>query len=169
MYVQEEVKRRFTKELLQEPYRRRNISVTLRYGQEVEIRVLLPHEGLRGEAAEIASPLKDRPVKDVRDLLERIRRLESLGRRVTIYQDAEEHMEAVLFRERIRKEIEEIRKNPRAHPLRTGLLKEELLPYQLDGIAFAAGAGRAILADDMGLGKTVQGRRSRPIFTTATR
>jgi SNF2 family DNA or RNA helicase len=37
------------------------------------------------------------------------------------------------------------------------LLKEEILPYQLDGIAFAVGAGRAILADDMGLGKTVQG------------
>jgi SNF2 family DNA or RNA helicase len=33
----------------------------------------------------------------------------------------------------------------------------ELLPYQLDGIAFAAGAERAILADDMGLGKTIQG------------
>jgi SNF2 family DNA or RNA helicase len=33
----------------------------------------------------------------------------------------------------------------------------ELLPDQLDGIAFAAGAGRAILADDMGLGKTIQG------------
>jgi SNF2 family DNA or RNA helicase len=32
-----------------------------------------------------------------------------------------------------------------------------LLPYQLDGIAFAAAAGRAVLADDMGLGKTIQG------------
>ena len=39
----------------------------------------------------------------------------------------------------------------------TTLLKVELLPYQMDGIAFAAGAGRAILADDMGLGKTIQG------------
>ncbi|MEY3459485.1 MAG: hypothetical protein RL215_2642, partial [Planctomycetota bacterium] len=37
------------------------------------------------------------------------------------------------------------------------LLKTDLLPYQLDGVAFAAGAGRAILADDMGLGKTIQG------------
>ncbi len=36
-------------------------------------------------------------------------------------------------------------------------MKIELLPYQLDGIAFAAGAGRAVLADDMGLGKTIQG------------
>src|SRR5690606_33651068 len=43
------------------------------------------------------------------------------------------------------------------HPLRRELLTATLLPYQLDGIAFAVGAGRAILADDMGLGKTVQG------------
>jgi hypothetical protein len=28
-----------------------------------------------------------------------------------------------------------------------------LLPYQLDGIAFAAGAGRSVLADDMGLAR----------------
>ena len=32
-----------------------------------------------------------------------------------------------------------------------------MLPYQLEGVAFAAGVGRAILADDMGLGKTIQG------------
>ena len=41
--------------------------------------------------------------------------------------------------------------------MRKELLKAELLPYQMDGIAFAVGAGRAILADDMGLGKTIQG------------
>jgi SNF2 family DNA or RNA helicase len=50
-----------------------------------------------------------------------------------------------------------IRTDPKNHPLRTSLLKSELLPFQLDGIAFAAGAGRAVLADDMGLGKTIQG------------
>ena len=49
------------------------------------------------------------------------------------------------------------RRDPARHPLRKELLKTELLPYQLDGIAFAVGAGRAILADDMGLGKTIQG------------
>lgn len=37
------------------------------------------------------------------------------------------------------------------------ILETELLPYQLEGIAFAAAAGRAVLADDMGLGKTIQG------------
>jgi SNF2 family DNA or RNA helicase len=54
-------------------------------------------------------------------------------------------------------EVADIRKDPANHPLRKTLLKTELLPYQLDGIAFAAGAGRAVLADDMGLGKTIQG------------
>jgi SNF2 family DNA or RNA helicase len=62
-----------------------------------------------------------------------------------------------LYVERIRNKIKEIRKDPRNHPLRKTLLKTELLPYQLDGIAFSVGAGRAVLADDMGLGKTIQG------------
>jgi hypothetical protein len=157
MYVQQEVKRRFSDAKLQQPYRRKHVSVVLRYGTEVELRVLPPYGELEGEAAQLIEPLKDRPVQDVRDLLERIRRLEALGQRVTIYQDAEEYIEAILFRDRIQRQIEEIRKDPQKHPLRRELLRQELLPYQLDGIAFAAGAGRAILADDMGLGKTVQG------------
>jgi SNF2 family DNA or RNA helicase len=53
--------------------------------------------------------------------------------------------------------VAEIRKNPKNHPMRKTILKTELLPYQLDGIAFAVGVGRAVLADDMGLGKTIQG------------
>ncbi|MDB2686703.1 DEAD/DEAH box helicase [Mariniblastus sp.] len=53
--------------------------------------------------------------------------------------------------------MSEIRKAPAKHPLRKSLLKTTLLPYQMDGVAFAVGAGRAILADDMGLGKTIQG------------
>ncbi|MEM7393527.1 MAG: hypothetical protein AAF492_14375 [Verrucomicrobiota bacterium] len=38
--------------------------------------------------------------------------------------------------------VREIRKNPKKHPLRKKLLKTELLPDQLDRIAFAVG-GRA--------------------------
>ncbi len=49
MYVQEEVKRRFPRHRLQEPYRQENICVALHYGQEVELMVLLPHKGLEGE------------------------------------------------------------------------------------------------------------------------
>lgn len=35
-------------------------------------------------------------------------------------------------------------------------VKARLYPYQIDGAAFLAGTGRALLADDMGLGKTLQ-------------
>lgn len=35
-------------------------------------------------------------------------------------------------------------------------LKVRLFPYQVEGVAFLAGRGRALLADDMGLGKTLQ-------------
>ena len=35
-------------------------------------------------------------------------------------------------------------------------VKARLYPYQVEGVAFLAGNGRAMLADDMGLGKTLQ-------------
>jgi superfamily II DNA or RNA helicase len=35
-------------------------------------------------------------------------------------------------------------------------INARLYPYQIDGTAFLAGTGRALLADDMGLGKTLQ-------------
>jgi superfamily II DNA or RNA helicase len=35
-------------------------------------------------------------------------------------------------------------------------VKARLYPYQIAGVAFLAGTGRALLADDMGLGKTLQ-------------
>lgn len=57
----------------------------------------------------------------------------------------------------MKKQCDAIRADAASHRLRNELLNATLLPYQLDGIAFAAGAGRAILADDMGLGKTIQG------------
>jgi SNF2-related domain len=37
-----------------------------------------------------------------------------------------------------------------------GLLKTDLLPYQVRGAIFVACRGRVVLADDIGLGKTVQ-------------
>jgi len=35
-------------------------------------------------------------------------------------------------------------------------IRARLYPYQVDGVAFLTGRGRALLADDMGLGKTLQ-------------
>ncbi|MBV8068597.1 MAG: DEAD/DEAH box helicase family protein, partial [Acidobacteriaceae bacterium] len=97
-----------------------------------------------------------RDIDDVSDLIKRIQNLGRLGRTVHIYPDAEEFMQRQLLLDGTARRAAEIRRKPELHPLRRELLKAELLPYQLDGIAFAAGAGRAILADDMGLGKTIQ-------------
>jgi SNF2 family DNA or RNA helicase len=149
------VRRRFPAAERNRPYERRGFSVHLAYGEEMELRMALPAD-LDDEAAEIVRPLRDRPIRDLGDLLRRIRLLERQGASVTVYPDAEEYMERRLLAERLGAVAAEIRRDPEAHPLRTELLKAELLPYQLDGIAFAAGAGRAILADDMGLGKTIQ-------------
>jgi SNF2 family DNA or RNA helicase len=130
--------------------------VHLSYGKELELRILLPPH-LDDVTSSIVGPIRDRPVTDLPDLLKRIRQLEAHDVAVTVYPDAEEYIQTRLLLQRIAAKVAEIRRNPKSHPLRTTLLKVEILPYQLDGIAFAAGAGRAILADDMGLGKTLQG------------
>ncbi len=154
--VMEDVKPRFSKQVKETPYRPENIFVHLRYVGEPELRISVPDHLERGTMS-IVRPLMNRPIKDVKDLLQRVREIEHRGHEVTIYPDAEEYMNRILYINRIRDKIGQIRKDPVNHPLRKTLLKTDLLPYQLDGIAFAAGTGRAVLADDMGLGKTIQG------------
>ncbi len=149
------VRRRFSAATQRRPFRQRELAVHVVYGEELELRLLAP-EKLDDSAAAIATPLEDRAIADVQDLVARIWRLEAMGVPVTVYPDAEELIERRLFQARLAAKAAEIRRDPKQHPLRRELLKVELLPYQLDGIAFAAGAGRAVLADDMGLGKTIQ-------------
>ncbi len=151
------VKRRFPARVCRRPYIQRDIAVHLLYGKKMELRLLLPARSLDSAIEKLVAPLRNRAITNVRRLLTRISALEAAGENVIIYPDAEEFIQWRLFQERIRSTVEKIRKNPRTHPLRTNLLKTQLLPYQLDGVAFALGAGRAILADDMGLGKTIQG------------
>jgi hypothetical protein len=155
LHILTKLKRRFTAAQLKQPYRRKTISVHLQYRDHAALRLLLP-EKLDSDTAEIIGDLRGREIDDVGDLLRRIQSLERKGRTVNIYPDAEEFIQRRLLLERIARRVAEIRIEPESHSLRRELLKAELLPYQLDGIAFAAGAGRAVLADDMGLGKTIQ-------------
>jgi len=156
LYSLNRVKRMFPPAQYNQRYVRKNISVNLRYGEQTELRLLLP-ENLDAKSEAIVAPLRDRAIADPHDLLKRLRELEALGRDVHIYPDAEEYIQQRLLLEKLQQTSRAIRKDVRNHPLRKELLKTELLPYQLDGIAFAVGAGRAVLADDMGLGKTIQG------------
>lgn len=156
LFAIEAVKKRFPRGVRAQPYRRTRITLHIRYGERAELRLLLP-EPLPAEASAIVAPLKDRPIADVEDLLARIKALEGLGQPVNIYPDAEQMLNGLLLRSKIDATVRDIRRDPKSHPLRRELLNVELLPYQLDGIGFALGAGRAIIADDMGLGKTLQG------------
>ena len=154
--VQRKTKRRFPDAVCKRRYHRRHIAVHLHYADQLELRVLLP-DRLDDGIERIVRPIRDLAIEDVHDLLKRVGKLEALGHDVMIYPDAEEYINRRLFQDRIASVVADIRRAPKQHPLRTELLKAELLPYQLDGIAFVVGAGRAILADDMGLGKTIQG------------
>ena len=122
----------------------------------MELRLSPPYK-LTEEAAKIGGKLIGKTSSNVSAIVRCCSRLEKAGHRVNIFPDAAEFIDRNLHQQRVESLVTEIRKNPSAHPLRKSLLKTTLLPYQMDGVAFAVGAGRAVLADDMGLGKTIQG------------
>ena len=156
LHVLRRVKRRFPTTAIKRPYRNREAFVHVLYGEELTLRLQLPDRPA-AEVVETIGSLADGSIQDVRRLVACLKRLERLGHNITVYPDAEELIQRRLFGLHMADRMAEIRKDPARHPLRKGLLKVELLPYQLDGVAFSAGVGRAILADDMGLGKTIQG------------
>lgn len=156
MKVIKTVKRKFFEGQLNKSYRYKHIEIMLKYGHEIELIVRGPKAF--PEAIEpIVRPLLEKPVADYAGLLRRLEKLEAAGAKYTMTPDAEEFLEQRLFERKVEGIVREIRQDPANHRLRTSLLKIDLLPYQLDGVAFAVGAGRAVLADDMGLGKTIQG------------
>ena len=72
------------------------------------------------------------------------------------YEDALEYV--IDIRENLKRKIkfgEFFKKNPDLKALEDNI-KIKLFPYQLEGVKFAAKAGRSLIADDMGLGKTIQ-------------
>jgi superfamily II DNA or RNA helicase len=156
MFSLESVRKKFNKQIRETPAEIKEICFYLQYGEETQLKMLMP-ETLGSVVLKRLLPLKGKPIENMKDLISRIRHVENEGISVTVYPDAEEYINRRLFQDRMADEVASIRKDPVNHPLRKTLLKTELLPYQLDGIAFAAGAGRAVLADDMGLGKTIQG------------
>ncbi|QDV40334.1 RNA polymerase-associated protein RapA [Stieleria neptunia] len=156
VHVQTKVQKRFSAAKLRSPYRRKKLSLAICYGEHRGLLFHMPAK-VDPKMEEIVGDADTTPITDASDAMTRIAALENAGLDVTIYPDAEAFIQRQLTQQRVRQACELIRRETENHPLRTELLDATLLPYQLDGIAFAAGAGRAILADDMGLGKTIQG------------
>jgi superfamily II DNA or RNA helicase len=163
MHALNKVRQRFPARVIKQPYVQKELALHLRYDAEMELRLLVP-DSLSPEVAQLVRPLARGPITNIQNLIQKIQKIESAGTPVRIFPDAEEFIQRALFRQKIQSRIEQIRSNPKDHPLRKTLLKTELLPYQIDGIAFAVGAGRAVLADDMGLGKTIQGIGTAELF-----
>lgn len=155
LHTLKKVQQRFSAAKLRVPYRRKNLSVRVNYQQPVGLLFNLP-DVVSDKIAEIVA---DGAVTAANgcDMMNKIQALEQAGHDVHVYPDAEEMIQSALVQKRLRSQCALIRQSPKNHSLRNELLSVQLLPYQLDGIAFAVGAGRAILADDMGLGKTIQG------------
>jgi len=160
--LRQHIERKFTAAQRDTPFVQKEFAVALGYGETIRPRLLRPDQAELGTKTcnrlQAYDALADHSSPEaVNRLLELIRQIEGEGHEVRIYPDAETWIESVLIRSHLATKSELIRENSAQHPLRTRLLKTELLPYQLDGIAFAAGACRSIIADEMGLGKTIQG------------
>ena len=134
----------------------KQLALHLRYDGEVTLRLSTPSGSTKRRRRSSSRCATSRSTT-LHDLLKRLAKLQKLGQDVVVYPDAEEFIQQRLVQERM----------PRARPTSAATRpsircaprcsRSPLLPYQLDGVAFAAGAGRAVLADDMGLGKTIQG------------
>ena len=161
LHVAAKVRKRFTNEVLNQPYQRPDVSLRVHHGLweddgDFGLRFCLPTKP-NAIASELVGHWVDRSAKDAGEVFNAIGALENAGVDFRIYPDAEDYLQRQEVLRRLGQTCDQIRRDPAAHPLRTELLDATLLPYQIDGIAFAASAGRAILADDMGLGKTIQG------------
>ena len=158
LHVLRRVKRRFPAAARQKPYRNREAFVHVLYGEELTLRLQLPDQP-DPELAKTVGPLADGPIEDVRRLVDCLSRLDHLGRNITVYPDAEELIQRRLFEQHMSERMAEIQKDPARHPLRKQLLKVELLPYQLEGVAFAAGVGLRDLGRRHGPRQDDPGRR----------
>ena len=152
IFAIKEIKEKFTEEALAVPFKRTTATIHMIYSDEAELKVSLPSENA-------PDPLKDFEgiVTDVSGVMKAVQESLAWGFEVNIYPDASEFIDSQLYQERMAGLVSQIQADPENHPLRTSLLKQPLLSYQLEGIAFAAGKGRSVIADDMGLGKTIQG------------
>ncbi len=159
--VKAAVEKKFSQAQLKRTAKPDKINLHLRYDGELrlgfDIPVRMKPETLKLLGKWAKSDHFAHTDREIAQLADTLRALQKAAIDFVIYPDAEEFLNRRMHRIRMAKLVDEIRKSPATHPLRSQLLKTELLPYQLDGVAFAAGAGRAVLADEMGLGKTIQG------------
>jgi SNF2 family DNA or RNA helicase len=152
--------RRFGRSFDRQRYQRTRASLSLHYGDTLNVRLRLPSEpseDLRKIVSEHFDPrgfLRKDSLRRFEQVLEKLRTVDETA---VVYTDVldfiDRETELTAGLEDEHRYLAQLRKGKR--PLE-GLLKVPLFPYQVRGTLFAACRGRVILADDMGLGKTIQ-------------
>lgn len=135
-------------------------SVSLHYGDRLQVRLRLPGSpsdalvALAGRYFDHEGVLPEEHYGEFDRVLDELRRLDD---QAVVYSDVLEFLdreneitEGVALERRLLAGLR------RDQDPTMGTLKTKLLPYQVRGAVFAACRGRVVLADDMGLGKTVQ-------------
>jgi superfamily II DNA or RNA helicase len=154
------LRKRYGRTFESKAYARTRASISLQYGDRIDIRLRLPANpspALRELAEKYFDPaglLRRECFQSFHQVIEAFRKADLdavIYSDVLEYLDRENELADGLDLER---QLEaKLRRGQ--DPLK-GVLKTKLLPYQERGAIFAACRGRVVLADDMGLGKTVQ-------------
>ncbi len=152
--------RRFGRALNSQRYQRTRASLSLHYGNTLNVRLRLPAEpsaDLRNIVSEYFDSdgfLRKDNLRRFEQVLEKLRTVDETA---VVYSDVldfiDHENELTSGLEDERRYLAQLKKGKRPFE---GLLKVPLFPYQIRGALFAACRGRVILADDMGLGKTIQ-------------
>ncbi len=154
------LRQRHRKALETAAYKRTRASLSLQYGDTLEVRLHLPASpspDLRKLAAEHFDPAGLLPRTKYREFAQVLEAFRNADDRAIVYSDALEYIEwENELADGLDLERKLLAKIKRGQDPTAGVLKTTLLPYQMRGALFAACRGRVVLADDMGLGKTVQ-------------
>lgn len=155
-----QMRKRHHKALDSAKYKRTRASISLQYGDRIEVRLRMPASPaaalLKLAAAHFDTSgfLCRENYLRFAEVLEALRNADG---EAVVYSDALDYIdrenELAEGLELERKLLAQIK---RGQDPTASLLKTKLLPYQVRGAVFAACRGRVALADDMGLGKTVQ-------------
>ncbi|MBI4875722.1 MAG: DEAD/DEAH box helicase [Acidobacteria bacterium] len=154
------IRKRHGKALERKEFQRTRASISLQYGDSLDVRLRLP-----GSPSPALRALSERYF-DSEGLLRRehfrqfaqvLEDLRGLDDQAVVYTDVLEYIQRENeIGEGLELEEKLLAAARRGQDPLEGVLKTKLLPYQVRGALFAACRGRVVLADDMGLGKTIQ-------------
>ena len=151
---------RYRSQLARRRYERERASVSLLYGDTLEVQLKLPDrpdaalKQVEAKYFDSSGLLRRDRYAQFSHVLGELRRADSAA---VIYSDVLDYVDRVNeLAEGLTWERKQLRKLDAGKSILRNLLKFPLFRYQIRGVLFAACRGRVVLADDMGLGKTVQ-------------